>query len=126
MNEIAICEVSGFFSFWSVTSSGECSICSAYAVVRGKENHVPRRNIVWSHAILPKHAFILWLMYMGGLNTRAFLLLREKRGMPRRCRGRSRSSRAFQAFRGIVHSWAEISAPMKVQNMYEREGEGET
>lgn len=50
---------------------------TGYEVLRYRKPSVTWRNIVWSPTILPKHSFILWLLFKGRLKIRDFLLRRN-------------------------------------------------
>lgn len=63
-------------SIWTGAGSDKYSIKDGYEVLRTKGQVVAWHNIVWSSGILPKQAFMLWLLFRRRLKTRDFLASR--------------------------------------------------
>jgi len=58
---------------WTEHCSGKFSVSSCYQMLRRKAPKVSWSTLIWDKFVLPRHAFIWWLVVHGKLKTKTYL-----------------------------------------------------
>lgn len=54
-----------------MTEYGEYSVTKSYDALQGRQERMKKVSLVWNSVMMPRHRFIVWLVYQERLLTKA-------------------------------------------------------